>query len=1203
MTRLSHVHACGDNAPVAASFVHLRVHSEFSLADGIIRLPDLVRHARSLGMPAVALTDLGNLFGAIKFYRAAVSNGVKPLIGADLWLHNPTEPNKPSRLTLICQNRNGYRNLCELLSRAYIEQQHAGRPCVAMSGFETLNDGLIVLSGAQEGEIGQRLLAGNREQAVDHAQQMAALFPQRLYIELQRIGQTFQDDYNHAAVAMAQELELPVVATNPAVFLEREEFEAHEVRVCIQDGRVLTDNRRPRRYTAQQYLRSPAEMAELFSDIPEALANTVEIAKRCNFHIEFGRYFLPDFTKRADGTAASEFQGHSVDELLRQRSHEGLTRHLGSFPEAARIAEQERYTQRLELELRVIIDMGFAGYFLIVADFIRWAKENGIPVGPGRGSGAGSLVAFVIGITALDPIQYDLLFERFLNPERVSLPDFDVDFCIEGRDRVIDYVTQRYGRDKVCQIITHGTMAAKAVVRDVGRVLDHPYGYVDKIAKLIPLELDITLDKALEQEPLLRERYENEEDVREIIDMGRRLEGLARSAGKHAAGVVIAPTALTDFMPIYCEQGSPQVVTQFDMIDIETLGLVKFDFLGLRNLTIIDRAMQTINAERKSRGETALTIEQIPLDDAPTYALLKSCRTTALFQLESRGMKDLIHRLKPDNFEEIVALVALFRPGPLQSGMVDDFVNRKHKRTAIKYPHPSLETILKPTYGVILYQEQVMQIAQVLAGYTLGTADLLRRAMGKKKPEEMAKQRQGFIDGAVQRQVNPRLAAEIFDLIEKFAGYGFNRSHSAAYALIAYQTAWLKTHYPAAFMAAVLSSDMDKTDKVVTMLAECRDIGLAILPPDINRCRYHFAPIDERSILYGLGAIKGLGQSAIDVIINERSAHGPFADLFDFCQRIDLHKVNRRALESLIKAGALDGLGTHRAALMASVTTALAAAGQHTRAQEAGQVDLFGGQQSVAQAAQYAVALEWTEDQRLEAEKETLGLYLTGHPITRYAEELATITEATIAELKPTRDRAIVIAGLVVAIRTMQTRRGDRMAFVTLDDRTGRLELAVFAEQFEGHRELLVKDTLLVVEGQVSVDEYTGGFKMSADKIYNIEQARVAFGAVVVVELATLDPAGERVRELQAAVAQCGRGKTPVVIEYDNGHARAEIALGDEWRVGPTAATLEKLQAVAGEENVRLVYPLRSVRTDDNPIRPARSGVPPRPAGARTEMA
>jgi DNA polymerase-3 subunit alpha len=1160
---------------VTVRFIHLRAHSEFSLSDSIVRIEELVRAARAQRMPAVALTDLGNTFGAAKFYRAALANGVQPIIGADLWLASGQDGNKPSRLLLLCQNLEGYRNLCRLITRSYTVGQHLGRPCIERAWLRGATAGLIALSGAQDGEVGQALVAGNLALAGTLAAEYAALFPGAFYLELQRSGHPHQEDSVHGSVALSQRLGIPVVATNPVVFLRPEDFDAHEVRVCIQDGRVLTDPRRPRQYTPQQFFRSQAQMAELFADIPEALDNSVAIARRCSFKLEFGRYFLPDYPVPA---------GLGIDDVLRQDTEKGLQARMARWTESERSDRERSYRERMDLELGVIIKMGFSGYFLIVADFIRWAKENGVPVGPGRGSGAGSLVAWCLAITDLDPIRYELLFERFLNPERVSLPDFDVDFCIEGRDRVIEYVTRRYGREKVSQIITHGTMAARAVVRDVGRALDHPYGFVDKLAKLIPAApgLDITLDKALEQEPLFKERYDREEDVRALVDTARALEGLARSAGKHAAGVVIAPSALTDFMPLYCEQGSLQTVTQYDMEDVEKLGLVKFDFLGLRNLTIIDRALKIVNADRAARGEAPASIEDIPLDDARTFELLRSCRTTALFQLESRGMKDLIKRLRPDRFEDIVALVALFRPGPLQSGMVDDFINRKHGRIPIKYPHPSLEPILKPTYGVILYQEQVMQIARVLSGYTLGGADLLRRAMGKKKPEEMAQQRSVFVSGAEARGVNGRLAADIFDLIEKFAGYGFNRSHSAAYALIAYQTAWLKAHYPAEFMSAVLSSDMDKTDKVVTMIAECRDMGLGILPPDVNRCGYEFLPRKREgeepatpaagTILYGLGAIKGLGRAAIEAILEARATGGVFRDLFDFCRRVDLKRLNRRALEQLVRAGAFDEIGPHRAAIMAALTAAISAAERHARDHAVGQNDLFGAAEHPQAAMAHPDTPAWSEEQRLDGEKETLGLYLTGHPIERYARELAEITGATIAELKPSEDRTVIVAGLVVGLRTMQTRRGDRMAFVTLDDRTGRLELAVFADLYQDRRELVAKDNLLVVEGQVSVDEYTDGFKMSAEAIYNVEQARIAFGRRLVIDVNSSVGGNGFVGELREILSPSANGKCRVLLRYRNDAAVAEIALGEEWCVEPSSALLARLGALAGEGNVRVDY-------------------------------
>jgi len=900
---------------MAKTFIHLHLHSEYSLVDGLIRVKTLINSAVEAGMPAIAVTDQCNLFAMVKFYRAAIAAGIKPIVGVDLWFHDSALP-KPARLVLLCQNHQGYLNLTRLISRAYIEGQLQGVPYIHKEWLEGHSEGLIALSGGHEGDVGMALLSSKTDLALRYLAAWEALFPERFYLQVQRTGREHEERYLHAVVEIALKTGVPVVASNDVRFLQREDFEAHEARVCIHDGRTLNDPRRPRRYNEQQYLRSPAEMAELFDDLPEALENTVEIARRCNLELTLGENVLPEFPIP---------NGMTTTDYFTQQAHDGLKWRLDTFVDgdSGNVQEKhEKYRARLEHELGVINKMGFPGYFLIVADFIRWARDNDVPVGPGRGSGAGSLVAYALGITNLDPMAYDLLFERFLNPERVSLPDFDVDFCMDGRDRVIEYVAERYGRERVAQIITYGSMAAKAVVRDVGRVLGNPYGFVDQIAKLIPFELGITLEKALKQEEQLRSRYEEEEDVHTLIELARSLEGLARNAGKHAGGVVIAPSALTDFTPLYCEQGSSAPVTQLDKDDIEAVGLVKFDFLGLRTLTIIDWAVKTINCQLSLQGKPEIDIDRIPLDDQATYELLQSSQTTAVFQLESRGMKDLIKRQQPECFEDIIALVALFRPGPLQSGMVDDFIDRKHGRAQVNYPHPELEPILKPTYGVILYQEQVMQIAQVLAGYSLGQADLLRRAMGKKKPEEMSKQRSIFLQGAEAREVNQKQAAYIFDLMEKFAGYGFNKSHSAAYALIAYQTAWLKVHYPAAFMAAVLSSDMDNTDKIVMFMDECRCMGLTVESPNINRCDYAFTASDDSTILYGLGAIKGVGAAALDGILLERSNHGEFSGLLDLCKRIDLRKANRRVLEALIRSGALDAFDINRAKSMALLSPA-----------------------------------------------------------------------------------------------------------------------------------------------------------------------------------------------------------------------------------------------------------------------------------------
>ena len=903
----------------------------------------------------------------------------------------------------------------------------------------------------------------------------------------------------------------------------------------------------------------------MFEDIPEALENTVEIARRCTVTVELGGSHLPEFPVP---------EGHDLDEWFAERTRAGLTRRLERTRQrgGAPGGEEAEYRQRLERELGIICRMGYPGYFLIVADFVRWAREQRIPVGPGRGSGAGSLVAYALEITDLDPLRYDLLFERFLNPERVSLPDFDIDFCMEGRDRVIDYVASRYSSNHVAQIITFGTMAARAVVRDVGRVLGHPYGFVDQIAKLIPFELGMTLERALADNGL-KERYEADDDVRSIVDLAGKLEGLARNAGRHAGGVVIAPRRLTEFTPLYREPGAASAVTQLDKDDIEAIGLVKFDFLGLRTLTIIDWTLSTVNEQRRAAGQAALDLESLPTDDPDAYQLIRSGATTAVFQLESRGMRDLIRRLLPDCFDDVIALVALFRPGPLQSGMVDDFVARKHGHAAVEHLHPKIESILRPTYGVILYQEQVMQIAQVLAGYTLGEADLLRRAMGKKKPEEMAQHRDVFVDGATSRGVEKPRATHIFDLMEKFAGYGFNKSHSAAYALLSYQTAWLKAHHPAAFMAAVLSADMDSTDKVVNLVEECRSLGLDVAPPHVNECVYRFSVADERSVRYGLGAIKGAGEAALENIIAERTRNGPYTDLFDFARRIDHRRVNRRVVEALLRAGALDGLGPSRASMMLSLASALLAAEQLVRDSTTGQNDMFGTALLGGDVeSRFEVGSEWTEDERLSGEKETLGLYLTGHPITRFEPELEKIRNARLSELRPESGRTQTVAGLVAGLRTVNTRNG-RMGIATLDDRTARVEVRVYAELFSSCREKLVKDRLLIVEGEVEDDDFAGGCSVIASAIDDLESARGRRARRILIELnddSMDDGAAGALRDAIESYRTAGR--TPVCIDYRRRDARARLALGDAWTVRPAEGLVDRLRDVAGAERVRIEY-------------------------------
>jgi DNA polymerase-3 subunit alpha len=1160
-------------------FVHLHLHTEYSLADGLLRIKPLMKAVAQAGMPAVALTDFSNLFALVKFYRAATAAGLKPIIGVDARLRALEADDPADRIVLLCKDEVGYRSLTRLVTRMYVEGQQGGEPLMARAWLAEAATGLIVLSAAREGDVGKALLARKPDRARRCMDFWQRHFPDHFYLELQRTGRPGDEEHVHEAVELAQAAGVPVVASNDVRFLSRENYEAHEVRVCIHQGRVLNDPRRPRTYSEQQYLRSAQEMAELFEDIPEALANSVEIAKRCNLSLSFGENVLPEFPIPRD---------KSREQYFREQALEGLQARLSELLDAGGPGYAKRrqaYLERLEGELNVIIGMGFPGYFLIVADFIRWAKANGVPVGPGRGSGAGSLVAYALKITDLDPLGYDLLFERFLNPERVSMPDFDVDFCMEGRDRVIDYVAERYGRERVSQIITYGSMAAKAVVRDVGRVLGHPYGFVDRIAKLIPFEIGITLDKALEQEPDLREAYEQEEDVQAVIDMARSLEGLVRNAGKHAGGVVIAPSRLTDFTPLYCEPGGQGMVTQLDKDDVEAIGLVKFDFLGLRTLTIIDWAVRIVNRRRVEQGEAPLDLVHIPLDDPKAYALLQRQETTAVFQLESRGIKEIIKRLKPDSFEEVVALVALYRPGPLQSGMVDDFILRKHGAAKVEYPHPELEPILKPTYGVILYQEQVMQIAQVLAGYTLGGADLLRRAMGKKKPEEMAKQRAIFLKGAIERGVNERTASHIFDLMEKFAGYGFNKSHSAAYALLSYQTAWLKAHHPAAFMSAVLSADMDHTDKVVNLIEECRRMGLAVLPPDVNRSAFPFSVIDEQTILYGLGAIKGVGQAAIEGLIRERDERGLFGSLDQLCRRSDAQKLNRRVLEALIRAGAMDQIGPNRASLMGHLTRAMRGAEQALRDSSVGQTDLFAAQASDTPLAPMAMEVlpEWDEALRLSAEKETLGLYLTGHPIARFEAELARLTGRRIVDLLSSdqaempgldcgRERQnVVLAGLVVDIRTRNT-QGGKIAFMTLDDRTGRIEVGVFTEDYQRFGALLAKDEILVVEGRLGVDDYSGGVRLRATRIMDLDQARAHYARRIDIRIHVSTPPNGLIGELRQALTPFREGPCPVCIEYVTPSACARLTLDQSWRVTPQGVLLERLQGLAAVRGAEIVY-------------------------------
>ncbi|WP_029407457.1 DNA polymerase III subunit alpha [Thiomicrorhabdus sp. Milos-T2] len=1148
-------------------FVHLHVHSEYSVVDSTLGIKPLITLTQGCEQPAMALTDQNNLFALVKFYNAANGAGIKPIIGADVYIED--EQGKVFNVVLLCQNPQGYLNLSHIISQSYLHNQKLYKndmlALIKREWLAEFNDGLIVLSGGRKGDIGQALLAGKPNLVASRMKWWQTYFENRFYIELVRTGRDNEERYIAQAIDVAIRYETPVVATNDVRFAKPEDFEAHEVRTCIHDGYILDDQNRPKNYSEEQYFKTSQEMVELFVDIPEAIENTVEIAKRCSLDLTLGTYFLPDFPVP---------EGMTMDEFFIEESHKGLDERLaflfGHLSKEEFEEKHKEYYARIKFELDIILQMGFPGYFLIVADFIQWGKNQAIPVGPGRGSGAGSLVAYSLKITDLDPIQYDLLFERFLNPERVSMPDFDVDFCMDRRDEVIDYVAQHYGRDHVSQIVTYGTMAAKAVVRDVGRVLGLGYGVVDGIAKLIPNELGIKLAEALEKEEELQNKYDNDDDARQLLKLALKLEGTVRNTGKHAGGVVIGPKPLDHFCPVLCEPDGTSVVTQLDKNDVETAGLVKFDFLGLRTLTIIDWALQSINENKKPGDEGFVDIARIPLQDEPTFDLIKTGKTTGVFQLESSGMQSLIVRLRPDCFEDIIALVALFRPGPLESGMVDNFIARKHGKEKVSYPdaqwqHESLKETLAPTYGVILYQEQVMQIAQILAGYTLGGADMLRRAMGKKKPEEMAKQRSVFKDGAESIGVDGELAMKIFDLVEKFAGYGFNKSHSAAYALVSYQSAWLKTHYPAEFMAAQISSDMDNTEKVVHMVNECYAMGLTVLPPNINTGQVLFKPYGERTVNYGLGGIKGVGEAALEGVISEREATGKYKDLFDFCLRAG-KKANKRVIEALIRSGAFDELHDNRNAMLQSVPMALKQAEQQHKNDEVGQNDLFGDMLSVEESgeSQLLEVPELPEKQRLAGEKETLGLYMTGHPIDMYQEELKRLVPNRLSSLRPEKWKKVSAAGLVVELRSKVTRNGQRMGFISLDDKTARLEVVMRPTVFEAIRETIKPDMVVMVQGEVAEDTFNGGIKLDAEIVVSLAEARVEKARAIKLRVnASEKPIMiEKVSQLQTLLGayQTEKG-LPVVVDYTNDLATVQMKTHVSNQFFPDDDLIEALNA------------------------------------------
>ena len=1147
-------------------FVHLGIHTEFSITESIVRIPDLIKAAVNEEMPALALTDLSNLHAAVKFYGKCLGQGIKPILGSVLRLNDADH-----RVTLLSMNNHGWRNLTELVSRGYIEGQQLNIPCVNKAWILEQADDLILLLGIQS-DVGKMLITSNPQKAEPLLEEWIEKFGNRVYLALTRTDRPDEDAFIAEAVKLAKKYNIGVVAHNDVHFVRREDYEAHEARVCIADGYVLGDNRRPKTYSPEQYFKTAVEMTELFSDIPSAIENSYHIAKRCNVTLQLGKYFLPDYPIP---------EGHTIDTYFAHLSKQGLEERLNVlYPVAQRDEDwaeiRKPYDERIEYEINIINSMGFPGYFLIVMDFIQWSKNNGVPVGPGRGSGAGSLVAYSLKITDLDPLRYELLFERFLNPERVSMPDFDVDFCIAGRDKVIDYVARTYGRDAVSQIATFGTMAAKGAIRDVARVLGKSYGLADRISKLIPTKpLGLSLEESIEAEPQLKDVVTNPshpdyDDASEIWEMALKLEGITRNTGKHAGGVVIAPTKITDFSAVMCDADGTARVAQYDKDDVESAGLVKFDFLGLRNLTVIEDAVQNIN--KRMPADTPLDIAHIPLDDKDAYLVFANANTTAVFQFESVGMKKMLKEARPSKFEEIIAFVSLYRPGPMD--LIPDFIHRMHGGE-FEYLHPLLEGVLEPTYGIMVYQEQVMQAAQYCAGYTLGGADLLRRAMGKKKPEEMVKQRQIFIEGAAKKDIDAATANHIFDYMEKFAGYGFNKSHAAAYALVAYQTAWLKAHYPAEFLAAVMSSEMQNTDNVVFLIDDCRHNGLEVLPPSVNMSLYHFHASDERTIVYGLGAIKGVGEQAMQSVIDSRQKEGPYRDLFDFCHRIDLKKINKRTLEALIRAGALDCLGIERSSLMAQLPEAVQAAEQARSNRETGIMDLFGEVEELQRKPAKPVK-PWSDEVRLKGEKDTLGLYLTGHPIDVYRNELKAFIPSKINELTPTRRGVTtVFAGLVVDVANFPNRM-----VITLNDGTARIEVSANHERFQRFKDIVHTEKVVVIEGEIYEREGFDRPMGRLTKAFSLNEIRQKRANSIQIHLQPEHLSKTLSQDLQnmllpyCNVDLCTH--IPVLLHLDYAYATAELHLGIQWKIAPLDEALVKLRDYFGKESLHIEYQVKS---------------------------
>ena len=1147
-------------------FVHLGIHTEFSITESIVRIPDLIKAAVNDDMPALALTDLSNLHAAVKFYKKCLDQGIKPILGSVIRLNNAEQ-----KVTLLAMSNIGWRSLTELVSQGFIEGQQLDIPCVQKQWVLDQNQDMIVLLGLHS-DVGKMLNSSNPQKAEPLLEEWIEKFGNRVYLALTRTDRPDEEYFIAEAIKLAQKYNIGVVAHNDVHFVAATDYEAHEARVCIADGYVLGDNRRPRSYSTEQYFKTATQMTELFSDIPAAIENSYHIAKRCNVSLRLGFNDLPDYPIP---------DGHTIDSFFAHVSEQGLEERLDFlYPVEKRDQDwseiRKVYDDRLAYEIGTILDMGFPGYFLIVMDFIQWSKSNGVPVGPGRGSGAGSLVAYSLKITDLDPLRYDLLFERFLNPERVSMPDFDIDFCISGRDRVIDYVARHYGREAVSQIATFGTMAAKGAIRDVARVLGKPYGLADRISKMIPTKpIGVDLRGALDIEPQLKDIITNpsnpdHEDAAEIWEMALKLEGITRNTGKHAGGVVIAPGKITDYSAVMCDADGTNRVAQFDKDDVESAGLVKFDFLGLRNLTVIEDAIQNIN--KRIGPDQAVDIVHIPLDDPKAYLIFAEANTTAVFQFESVGMKKMLKEARPSKFEEIIAFVSLYRPGPMD--LIPDFIHRMHGGE-FEYLHPLLEGVLEPTYGIMVYQEQVMQAAQYCAGYTLGGADMLRRAMGKKKPEEMVKQRQIFIEGAAEKEIDEATANHIFDYMEKFAGYGFNKSHAAAYALIAYQTAWLKAYYPAEFMAAVLTSEMQNTDSVVFLIDDCRSNQLEVVPPSINMSFYKFHASDEKTIVYGLGAIKGVGEQAMQSVIDSRVQDGPYTDLFDFCHRIDLKKINKRTLEALIRSGALDCLGIDRASIMAQLPEAVQAADQARHNRETGIMDLFGEVEEVQRKPLKPVKA-WSDEVRLKGEKDTLGLYLTGHPIDVYRTELKSFISVRINELTPTRRGVTtVFAGLVLDVVNFPNRM-----MVTLDDGTARIEVSANHERFQRFKEIIQVDRVVVIEGEIYEREGYDRPMGRLTKAFSLNEIRQKRANSIQIKLLPEHFSSSLSQDLQKIllpfcdVDMCNH--IPLQLHIDYAYASAEVHLGLNWKVAPQDALLAQLRDYFGKEVIHIEYQVKS---------------------------